>query len=1650
MPVNNQKRFLTYFLIVLGILGIGILFALPQSVKAACGSYYNHSSCYPSYCGATDGCDQGMGWCCYNSGGQKCDCTEECPPDYWSSSYRCSGNIRQQAYIDMYCSGGLMCSTAAAYCYYSTTWYTNTDCGSGYYTGAYQCSGSMIQAQYRYRGCSGSTCYDYYGWVNYGDCGSDYWSGTYSCSGTMRIGWYISRGCSAGSCYSYGSWQNYQECGGDYWGSSYTCSGTMLQRLYYSRGCSGTTCYGPTSSWQNYQECGSDYWGSSYTCSGTMLQRLYVSRGCSGTTCYSNSYWSNYTECGSGYYENSYQCSGNTVQRLYRYKGCSSSACYDYTGWVNQTTCSGDYTCSSGSCVDTTPPSFSSFYVSPSGWTNANPVWYWSAYDNGSGMRSTNPYYIFLNGVGQGYTASTSYQPSLSSGTHRVSINAYDNVGNARGSGDVYAYIDKTTPSSSFSVNKTSFAPGETITLTITASDSHSGINVVQAYYQGAWHNQSCAGASSCTKSWSFTESSLGSYTYTGNTYDQAGNAAYTSPSTITVNVVDNVPPSFSSFYVSPTGWTNGNPIWSWSATDAGSGIRSTNPYYIFLNGVGQGYTASTSYQPSLSSGSHYVSINAYDNAGNVIGSVNVYAYVDKTNPSGTFTVNKTSVVLGETITLTLTASDSLSGINVVQANYQGSWHNQSCGGASPCTKTWSFSESSLGTYTYTGNIYDVVGNGSYSSPSTVTVNVVDTTPPSFSYFNVSPTGWTNGNPIWSWSATDMGGSGMRTTNRYAIFLNDNFQYYTNDTSYQPNLSSGSYSVYINAYDNADNIIGSGYVRGYVDKINPSGSLSVNKTSFEPDETIILTLTASDSLSGVNTVQANYQGSWHSLSCSGASPCTKTWSFSESSVGSYTYTGNVYDIAGNGALSSPSTVTVNVINVVDTTPPTFTSFLVSPITWTNGNPTWSWLAMDSGSGMRDTNRYYIFLDGVGQNYTMSTSYQPNLGSGTHWVSINAYDNADNIRGSGNVYAYVDKTVPNTPTINSPASGSVQTGNFSVSVSGDADFGGSDINKCYYHIYDSGVGWTKSGAERPCNSSFTVTGGSDMDCRTNNGTCTVYVFSRDNANNDSLTVSRSFNYQGDTSPPTVSELYFQLPQDYPIQVVQGVNFTYKADVSDNNQVTDCDLYINNINQGSMSISSGVATKTLILTSLGPFSNNYVKCSDPSNNWGSGPVVDLKVGVTYIISLIADPTTGTTTTKFDLITDVYCSLKGNLFFKVDCTNDGPPEHEIEEPYILGVGSYNFTFVDVCQYSQPGTYTIRLDFQQATGQDSETVQVTVIEAVVNVALTAIPASGNTETKFSLKADVTGDMTGNVNYKFDCTNNGTWEKEVYNISSDTYTAADLCQYPVGTHTAKVYIEKGSGTATATVSIPVAVVPANEPPVANFSCDASLCGPGSSSSNCIGYQGCIISADNLSSDLDGLEDIESVGWVVKDPATGQIKDQLDCSPTNILCDYALPGFLAPKVYGVTITVSDLAGETRSYSRNVQLRKDISADFVCSSDNLNWKACNDPSFRPVTGSTVYFHDNLSDSLLNTLGLSGKKSILSEGATKFTKKIWKKDGVVFSTCQSSSGCTNSNPSTIIQGTEITLEIEDDSGRTGEADSQITTQASLPEWEEIAPF
>jgi len=113
---------------------------------------------------------------------------------------------------------------------------------------------------------------------------------------------------------------------------------------------------------------------------------------------------------------------------------------------------------------------------------------------------------------------------------------------------------------------------------------------------------------------------------------------------------------------------------------------------------------------------------------------------------------------------------------------------------------------------------------------------------------------------------------------------------------------------------------------------------------------------------------------------------------------------------------------------------------------------------------------------------------------------------------------------------------------------------------------------------------------------------------------------------------------------------------------------------------------------------------------------------------------------------------------------------------------------------------------DYVQTFRSDEITITAVDCSASFSVDLSANPSSGTVPLNdVDLTADVSSTITGNTVYKFDCTNNGTWEHISAETTVDYYSVTDLCDYSAaGTYTAKVEATRGGLTATDTVNIVV------------------------------------------------------------------------------------------------------------------------------------------------------------------------------------------------------------------------------------------------------
>ena len=203
-----------------------------------------------------------------------------------------------------------------------------------------------------------------------------------------------------------------------------------------------------------------------------------------------------------------------------------------------------------------------------------------------------------------------------------------------------------------------------------------------------------------------------------------------------------------------------------------------------------------------------------------------------------------------------------------------------------------------------------------------------------------------------------------------------------------------------------------------------------------------------------------------------------------------------------------------------------------------------------------------------------------------------------------------------------------------------------------------------------------------------------------------------------------------------------------------------------------------------------------------------------------------------------------------------------------------------------------------------------------------------------------------------------------------------------------------------------------NRSPEAAISCNPATCSV---------YDSEVLVLENNSTDPDGDDDIKKSEWSID----GMLK--VTCI-SNPLCNFT------PQAWGISVGghtaelyVEDLAGDSDIATKAFQIKKDISAAFSCSLDNIVWEVCED--ITPTEEETVYFRD---------------ESIASEGAV-INSRVWEKDG-------SSFGGSVPNPatSTVFPSMDIKLIVGDTASRGASVIHTIGAKIALPTWKEIPPF
>ncbi len=427
-------------------------------------------------------------------------------------------------------------------------------------------------------------------------------------------------------------------------------------------------------------------------------------------------------------------------------------------------------------------------------------------------------------------------------------------------------------------------------------------------------------------------------------------------------------------------------------------------------------YSDSYSWTLSSGDGSKTVYSQFLDSADNA----SYFTYtitLDETAPSVTsFQINNddaTANAIGTTLTYSYTETNS------VWAEYRndgGSWSSRESLSGGSVSKSWTL-RSETGTRTVYTRLKDIAGNLSTTYSDDIYLSTAAPGDPAVTAS--TPTNDTT--PAWSWNS-------VTGATQYRIQLNSESGSWTNvgnDLNWTPGsaLAEGSYTLYVQAGDIANNWSSSGFSSIVVDTTAPSAPNTPVCTQASDGY-----INSSEVSSGVSiTVDFSSSGAVAGDSLDlyiNAGPVTgKVLNSSDIANGYYTFSLSSAQLGSNGSKTvqaeiedqaeNTSPLSSSLVFTLDTAAPSI-SFTGTPATpSTDTTPTWSWSATDvGGSGVEEYR--YIFDSGSEISTTMSSYTAPSQSDGTHTFRFRALDNAGNASSWSSVSTIVINALPPTP------------------------------------------------------------------------------------------------------------------------------------------------------------------------------------------------------------------------------------------------------------------------------------------------------------------------------------------------------------------------------------------------------------------------------------------------------------------------------------------------------------------------------------------------------------------------------------------------------------------------------------------------------------
>ncbi|MCG2826184.1 MAG: Ig-like domain-containing protein, partial [Thermoplasmatales archaeon] len=577
----------------------------------------------------------------------------------------------------------------------------------------------------------------------------------------------------------------------------------------------------------------------------------------------------------------------------------------------------------------------------------------------------------------------------------------------APASADAVAGLDSVAPSSSVNAISPYWQTASPLTITATASDTVSGLASVELWHRystdnSTWGGWSLFGTDTASPwSWSFNfPNGTGYYQFYSRAKDNATNYEAAPGSADAICGYDNTVPTSSVNVISPY-WQTTSPITiTATASDTVSGLASVELWYRYSTDnvtwggwslFGTDTVAPWSWSFGFPNGTSYYEFysRAKDNATNYESAPGVRdALCGFDNAAPTSSVNIVSPYWQTVspLTVSASASDGVSGLASVELWYRYSADNVTFGGwvlfgtdtASPWQ--WSFNfPNGTGYYQFYSRARDNATNYEAAPGSADAICGYDNAVPTSNVNTISPY-WQTTSPLTiTGTASDTGYSGLASVELWYRYSADNVTFggwvlFGTDSvspwswSFTFPNGTGYYQFYSRARDNATNYEAAPGSRdalcGY-DNSAPTSSVDVISPYWQNTSPITITATASDTVSGLASVELWYRysadnttfGGWVLFGTDTASPWSWSFTFSNG-TGYYEFYTRARDNATNYE-SAPGSA--DALCGYDNAVPTSNVNVISPY-WQTASPlTITGTASDTGySGLASVELWHRY------------------------------------------------------------------------------------------------------------------------------------------------------------------------------------------------------------------------------------------------------------------------------------------------------------------------------------------------------------------------------------------------------------------------------------------------------------------------------------------------------------------------------------------------------------------------------------------------------------------------------------------------------------------------------------------------------------------